>query len=161
MITQARLKKLVRYDPATGQFAWRQRQGNRRANSLAGVTNAAGYVVIRADRMLYYAHRLAWLYMTGNWPCNQIDHVNMSRTDNRWSNLREATHTQNFGNVRPRSSRSGLKGIWWDRERRLWGANIQVYKTKHFLGRFDCPAAAHLAYVVGADKYFGEFARAQ
>jgi hypothetical protein len=74
---------------------------NARAGDVAGgANNGDRYRRIRVDNQLYQAHRLAWLYMTGEWPSNGIDHINGHRADNRWANLREATQSQNMANGR-------------------------------------------------------------
>jgi hypothetical protein len=84
---------------------------------LAGKINSKGYRLIGVDGRWHKAHRLAWLYMTGSWPREQIDHINLIKNDNRFENLREATQTQNHANTRAR--RRGLKGITWSPQ--FWG----------------------------------------
>lgn len=100
-ISHERMKKLFRYDPETGELLRR-----------SGTVNRAGYVAIRIDGKLYLAHRLAWFYTTGKWPKSLIDHCNGKKTDNRITNLREATPSMNAHNIhRARStSKSGCVG---------------------------------------------------
>jgi hypothetical protein len=97
-LTQARLKELLHYDPESGAITWASRPSSRvKVGMLAGkVHPTQGYRQVRADKSLYYAHRLAWLYMTGEWPAADVDHINHVRDDNRWSNLRGATRSQNI-----------------------------------------------------------------
>jgi hypothetical protein len=164
VITQSELHELVNYDPETGVFTWRsdrfagayKQKLNARAGDVAGAFNTRGYWVIRN----YTAHRLAWLYMTGKWPEADIDHINGDRADNRWSNLRAATRAENLRNVRLReSNKLGLKGVYWQKDKRKYIARIQVNGKVTCLGRFNCPTAAHLAYCRAAKKFHGEFAR--
>src|SRR6266446_8705973 len=108
------LKKNIKYDPVTGHFTWiKKRKGRNHAiGSKAGYTDAYGYLTIGINYKIYKAHRLAWLYMTGKWPKNFIDHINRDPSDNRWENLREATRSQNQINSKvPSSSKLGIKGI--------------------------------------------------
>jgi hypothetical protein len=102
-LTQQRLHELLHYDPSTGAFTWRVAP-NRRiiAGSVAGVTETNGYRRIRIDGRQYGAHRLAWLYMHGEFPPNDIDHINRTRDDNRSTNLRAVTRKENMTNVAPR-----------------------------------------------------------
>jgi hypothetical protein len=117
--------------------------------------------MITVDNKPYRACRLAYFYMTGQWPDGMVDHINMDRSDDRWSNLRPATASQNFGNqTKYRNNKSGLKGVCWHKRDQHWRAQGQLSGKKYVLGSFNCPAAAHLAYVVWADKSFGEYARA-
>lgn len=157
-ITAEKLKEVISYDPETGIFTWKHRKAR---GGLAGHLDSNGYLTIRVDWILYGAHRLAWLYMTGSWPSGDIDHKDGDSANNRWANLRDATVSQNMANSKlSRGNTSGVKGVHWDKDNRKWRARIKVkYKSIH-LGEFDCPAAAHFAYLVEADKQFGEFARA-
>jgi len=160
MLTQERLKELLHYDPKTGVFTWVDKPSrNMKSGVAAGGFAINGYWRIAINRRRYYAHRLAWFWMTGKWPKEQVDHINHDRADNRWTNLRVATNFENSGNTRIQTNNtSGWKGVGWDKPRKKWHAYIKIDgKTKH-LGRFDCPAAAHFSYVVAADKAFGEFA---
>src|SRR5690606_33021363 len=87
-LTRERLAEVLDYDPTTGIFLWKKPTGSRAvAGSVAGTVNLSGYIQIQIDGTIYYAHRLAWLWMTGSWPNNEIDHSEMNPADNRWSNL--------------------------------------------------------------------------
>lgn len=163
-ISQERLRELLFYNPLSGSFTWRAKSSPfSRANlgAIAGFINY-GYRVIKVGGKAYQAHRLAWLYMTGEWPKAEIDHINLNRADNRFNNLREATRSQNFANRRVMpDSVSGLKGASWraGRRRNVWRSILTHNGDRHYLGSFDCPAAAHFAYVVASELAFGEFAR--
>jgi len=158
MITQVRLKELFHYDPDTGIFTARtRRRGSKnRIGDVVGSPEPNGYVRITIDNETHRQHRLAWLYMTGEWPKEEIDHENLDKSDNRWTNLREATHLQNRVNrpCRP-DNKSGFKGVSAHTATGRWRATIN---HKH-LGLFDSPAEAAAAYRAEAARLFGEFAR--
>jgi hypothetical protein len=164
MIGRERLWELLNYDPDTGVFTWRAKTSNSsrvRVGSVAGCVNALGYRVIHIGGRLQYAHRLAWLYMTGEWPSGEMDHINCARGDNRILNLRLATRSQNICNTRRHArNASGLKGVHWQPRSRRWRAQITVGGRQRHLGYFDNPIDAHEAYVAAAEKHFGQFARA-
>jgi hypothetical protein len=162
MITAERLRELLHYDPETGVFTYRMPRKRIRVGGVAGYARSDGYRRITLDRQFDYAHRLAWLYMTGEWPLADVDHKNGDPSDNRWTNLRQATTTQNLANSRkPANNTSGYKGACWDAEKRKWLASIKVNGRTKFLGRFNCPAEAHRVYVEAAKKLHGEFARSE
>lgn len=163
LVSAERLRAVLRYEPDTGDFFWRSDVmcygGGKPAGSIAGLTSK-GRHYIGIDGRRYAAHRLAWLYMTGEWP-TEIDHKNQDATDNRWANLRLATRSQNNANVGLKShNTSGLKGVSWDRDRQLWKAQISVQTKRRMLGRFPTKEEAHAAYVAAAVDAFGDFARA-
>ena len=161
MLTQARLKELLHYNPDTGQFTWRHDCGLPRvAGKFAGYVNDQGYVVVKTSGQGHGAHRLAWLYTRGCWPSHYIDHIDGCRSDNRMTNLREATHGQNISNSpRPSHNTSGFKGVSkLDRRAPSWRATIIHNKRQVYLGTFDTPEKAHKAYCTAADKYHKEFA---
>lgn len=160
MITQERLKELVLYDPESGSFTCLIRRGGTNKKGREIGSKDHGYIRITIDGKRYYAHRLAWLYITGEWPLIEIDHANCVRDDNRWCNLREANKTQNGGNVRKKSNNtSGIKGIYWNKYREKWTAEIMIEQKKIHLGHFtefnDAVIARHLADA----RYFGEYMR--
>lgn len=156
-LTLDRLRELLEYNPATGEFRWRPKLGRKNpyaARKVAGSINTDGYRVIRIDYQLHYAHRLAWLYIHGEWPPRLIDHRNNHRSDNRFHNLRLANDTENTYN-RPatRKNKSGFKGVAQATSGR-WRATIN---GKH-LGVFDTPELASDAYEIAARELHGEFA---
>lgn len=98
-LTQEYLKSILFYDPETGLFVWLKSLSNRaKIGTPAGTLRSNGYLKTNIDGQLYYNHRLAWLYMTGEWPAYNIDHINGIKDNNEWKNLREATHSQNNKN---------------------------------------------------------------
>lgn len=82
MLTQERLKELLKYDPETGLFTWISRKPKVKLNTIAGYKTKRGYILIGVDRVYYFGHRLAFFYMTGQWPKEVIDHINCIKSDN-------------------------------------------------------------------------------
>lgn len=148
-LTLARLRELLSYDPATGDFFWihDDLRGRNPAYLPAGGLNSRGYWRIKIAPHWYYAHRLAWLYIHGVWPSGPIDHINGDRLDNRIANLRDVSQTVNAQNKRKPGSRNkvGLLGVC--RDYGLFKACIKVNGKTINLGRFQTPEEAHAAYV--------------
>lgn len=136
-ITVERLREVLHYDPLTGLFKWRSSRRKCIPGQTAGTTRKNSYVIIRVDYVQYYAHRLAWLYMNGRLPVEQIDHINRVKNDNRWANLREATQKQNGENRPPIiGTRSGVTGVTKHLRDNLWVARITHNRKKITLGYF-------------------------
>lgn len=149
-LTAARLRELLHYEPESGIFLWlNPTPKNHKAirGEPAGVVSK-GYLVIRVDGVLYRSHRLAWLYMTGEWPSKFIDHRDTVRTNNAWRNLREADSFLNAQNVRApsKNNATGLLGVFPARGGKF-SSQIMAQRKKHCLGTFDTPEEAHAAYV--------------
>lgn len=160
MITRERLKELIKYNPESGTFTWIALTSSRSRvliDSIAGNHNQDGYRVIKISGVSYLASRLAWFYMTGEWPKEEIDHKNTIRDDNRWMNLREATDAINSQNKRSarKDNISGLLGV----TRRTYGfqARIGLCGKSHFLGTFKTPELAHFAYLEAKKKFHQGF----
>jgi hypothetical protein len=160
-LLQSELKEVLTYCPDSGVFVWNcSRNGFVRAGQVAGSMSSKGYVYISIGYKKYQAHRLAWLWMRGNFPAKEIDHINGNPSDNRWCNLRYATRAQNQQNrKRAVVNTSGLKGVSFHKQSGLWRARITAQGKRVHLGGFNCPTAAHIAYCKAAKAYFGEFAR--
>lgn len=110
-LTQDEAMKLFAYDPITGKLTRAVARGARyKAGDDAGSIDETGYRRVRVKGVDYYAHRLIWLIVTGNWPTNTIDHRDHNKLNNRFSNLRDVTHAVNMGNF-PRVGNTGLRGI--------------------------------------------------
>lgn len=161
MLTQARLKEILHYDPKIGIFTWRINHGIRaKIGQKAGYKNMYGYWGIGIDQKNYKLHRLAWLYIFGEFPKNQIDHINLDKSDNRISNLREATPSENAMNRGIKSNNtSGFKGINWSRRHKSWCARISINNKRIQIGYFKDINVAHQAYLNAALIYHGEFAK--
>jgi hypothetical protein len=152
-LTVERLRKILFYAPETGLFT-------RNIGGIAGSLRKDGYWWIMIDGQRYFSHRLAWFYMTGEWPIADLDHKNSNKSDNRWANLRQASRSQNNSNARIyKNNTSGFKGVSWHKARGKWVARIMVDKRSFSLGYFDSAEEAYSAYCIAAPKYHGEFAR--
>ena len=156
-LTAERLREVLSYIPESGIFYWLKTEKRVKAGDVAG-SYTQGYLNIQVDGVLYRAHRLAWLYVNGDWPEKGIDHINGVSTDNRIANLRDANQSQNTANSRRSiNCKSGFKGVTAYRSR--WVASIGKAGRKKHIGVFDTPEEAHAAYLSAATKIHGEFAR--
>lgn len=157
-ISHERLKSLIEYDPETGQWKWLIARRGVAAGSIPNNISTGGRRRISIDRVSYLSSRLAWFYMTGNWPTDDIDHHNRIRDDDRWENLRLATRSQNLANRRKR--RSGLKGVtFYKRHRKKpWSACISDKGKRIHLGYYESEVEAHQVYLEAAKAHYGEFA---
>lgn len=159
VISKDRLYHLLIYDAATGIFTWRVNQGRIEAGTVAGNRNPNGYWVIMIDRRLYLAHRLAWLYSFGKWPTETVDHINRVRSDNRLSNLRAATSSENCCNSPPkRKNASGKQGANYDPRRGKYRVRVTVRGRRREIGFYDTVEEAHAAYLRAVAEMHGEFA---
>jgi hypothetical protein len=174
MLTLAYLKGVLDYDPETGIFTWRERRlemfdnskksaaracssWNRRfAGRFAGTPDKDGYIVIVVQYRQYKAHRLAWFYMKGEWPADEIDHWDLDVANNKWLNLREATGSQNHANLSSIGS-TGFKGV--TAKGKKFYVRIKKNGETHCLGTFDRAEEAAVRYDDAATAMFGEFAR--
>jgi hypothetical protein len=176
ILTQDFLKSIVHYDPETGIFTWLKRPINmflhckfpKMSCNIWNAQNAGNkinrikneYVIIKILEIDYLAHVLAWLYMTGKWPDNDIDHKDTIKSNNQFINLRTATKSQNSGNTKkPVTNKSGYKGVCWHKKSGKWRAQIIYQGKSYWLGVYETPEEAHEAYCKAATHYFGEFAR--
>jgi hypothetical protein len=155
-ITANDLRRLLRYDPETGLFTWLERTGNARwnaqfANKPAGSLDPGGYVKV----LKQWAHRLAWLYMHGEWPKGQIDHINGKRDDNRLANLRDGTRKANMENRHTANKkRSGLPlGVTFDKRRGDYSISLTHNYRRIYRGSFATPEEAHTAYLIAKRKH--------
>jgi hypothetical protein len=164
MLTQARLKELLSYDPSTGEFSRQKPIPGWPATVKVGWVDRHGRLRIGVGSKAYFAHRLAWLYAHGVWPAAEIDHINGHQLDNRISNLRPATSSQNKWNSRPKAKRrkngGTLKGAFMSSVPGKWRSHILKNRKLYHLGTFNTEEEAHAAYVAKAKEFFGEFARA-
>lgn len=161
MLTSDELRTDLAYDPSTGEFVHRKTGNGRRAGDRAGGMSKWGYWVITVRYRQYRAHRLAWLYVHGRWPAQDIDHKNGIPTDNRIDNLRECDDSLNQANRgRPASNTSGHKGVSWNAKSRKWQAGIKRFGKSIHLGLFDDAQTAADAYRRAATEIFQDFARA-
>lgn len=171
--TPEELRKLLRYEPETGKLFWLPRPEDMFATHLAFVmwnkrfpgkealtAVSHGYKNGRVNYGFYMAHRVIWAMEMGEWPRNEIDHINGNRMDNRIVNLRAATHSENQMNRGPqKNSNSGVKGVFYHSLSRKWQAQIKINGVQQHIGLFETIEGAAEAYRTAAEKLHGEFAR--
>lgn len=155
-LTTARLRELLKYDPEAGTLRWTEYRGRMApAWSIAGTRSTAGYISIKILGRLYQAHVLCWWNHYGKPPDLSIDHINGKRDDNRISNLRLATRSQQKANAVVHKNRSLPKGV--SQHLSKFQAEISLHGTRFYLGLFATPELAHAAYCEAAKKHFGDF----
>jgi hypothetical protein len=156
MLTQERLKELLKYDPETGLFIRKINTRNSiNAGSVAGCLDTSGYIKIKVDSKLYLGHRLVFLYVNGENPKHQVDHINGIRNDNRLINLREATHSENEQNQKRAhkdNKYTGLIGSTFDKSRNKYKSQITVNNKSIHLGLFSTAIEAHEKYIEAKRK---------
>lgn len=160
-ITQKELKATFYYNPMTGIFIWKKRNcQRRRIGDIAGSIRKNGYCVITVNSQLYLAHRLAWLYIYGEWPEFEIDHRNMNPTDNRIKNLRKATPAQNKWNTKAKkNNKLGIKGVSLDKRNNKYQAVFVRNGQRIHLGHFNTPEEAAKVYNEVIKKRDDKFSR--
>lgn len=150
MLTAERVRHLFTYDEDLGVLVRNFKRGKALAGSHSTCTDREGYLVVGIDSKLYRAHRVIWLYKTGYWPKNDIDHIDRDKANNRFSNLRDVTRAENKQNqVAKKGSKSGVKGVSWDDKRKHWSAEITV-NGKRF----------HLCWTTNKDEAAAAYAAA-
>lgn len=158
-LTAEHLRYLLSYDPSTGVFIRRVSPRTDRAGRPTGSINpTGGYHLIRLEGRSYMSHRLAWLYMTGEWPEEEIDHINGIRSDNRFENLRAVKARHNHSN-RGLSSRntSGHSGVAWNRANKNWRASFRQDGVRVEVGSFSDLQDAIAAYEDVVKQHRGEY----
>ncbi len=156
-LTAARARQMLAYNTKTGVLKWRIGGRGHRKGKRAGAV-CGDYRKIMLDTVNYCEHRVIWLMQKGKWPACLVDHRNGNGLDNRWTNLREASHAENGQNKRAsRASKSGIRGVSWTNNK--WQADIGLNGKIIHLGRFDCVEAATAARCEAEKHYFGDFAR--
>lgn len=149
-ISHKRLKQIVKYNKATGLFYRLECFQRPDVIGIAsGWHNGNGYLRIAIDGKRYYAHRLAWFYVTGKWPKHEIDHINGKRNDNRWVNIRSATRLMNAQNIKRANShsRTKVRGVSWSKDKKRFVARIKFPDRYAFLGYFKDIDSARDAYI--------------
>lgn len=166
-LTQDNVRTLLDYDPDSGELRWRHRADRdhswnmRFGGEICGAVLSHGYRSLNLSGKVMLVHRIIWLWMTGEWPHKQVDHINGVRTDNRWSNLRMATQQQNSANQGLRSNnKSGVKGVSWDKRKKVWVAMITVAGKVKRIGSSRSKEEATAMRRAAEAEYQGAFARA-
>lgn len=161
LLTQDLLRELLHYTPDTGVFVWKAKPINTRINvgdEAGGIDARMGYIRIRVNGARYLAHRLAWLYTHGEFPADQIDHINGNRQDNRLANLRRATRTENNRNrALRRDNSSGFAGVSFDNQSKKWRAQCSLQGRRMRIGEYSTPEEASAAYEQFIATHWGDF----
>jgi len=154
MIDQDELRTLFHYNPDTGIFTWRIVGGIKAVGSIAGYIDHEGYRRVTFHRKAHRMHRLAWLYVHGELPPNEIDHINGIRDDNRLCNLRAVICGDNLKNkAMQKNNTSGVVGVHWSKKSKKWLARIKVSSKEIYLGAYDDLELAELVRAEAEIKY--------
>lgn len=162
MLTQEELKRLLHYDPETGVFTRLVETNPRAKVGMTAGTNMGRYFEIKHNHIAYRAHHLAWLYVYGRYPKEGlvIDHIDGDGKNNRISNLRECSQSQNMQNIGLHSSNSsGYKGVYWNKKDKRFMAMARLNMKRIYLGSYKTAEEAYAAYVAFAKTEHGEFYR--
>lgn len=157
--TIERLQELFSYDPLTGLVTRRIARARAAAGTVAGTITRSGYLSVGVDGGEYYIHRIAWAIYFGAWPTWEIDHANRDKADNRITNLRQASRSENIANLATsRRNTSGIKGVSFHKGAGKWTAQIKFDGKQRYLGLHETKEQAAAAYQWAAIAAFGEFA---
>ena len=148
-LTAKRVQEVLQYNQETGVFTWKRKLSNTiHIGDVAGNFRKTGYVCIQVDGKIYFAHRLAWLYMTGEMPIGEVDHK--IGLGNQWSNLRDGNKSQNMQNKRKahlNNKSTGILGVSYHKKRKKYTAQIGVGGKKIHLGEYKTAEEAQSAYI--------------
>ncbi len=157
-ISQQELKNILSYDPEMGQFTWINPSNKRMTGKRAGSVNSAGRRHIKIGSKYYKEHRLAWLYVHGYMPVEDIDHIDRNPLNNRIHNLRRATKTQNcYNREKPNRGRNPAKGVCLEPRSGNWVSYGSYQKKRIHIGTFESMELAALVSSEFREKYHGEF----
>lgn len=152
-LSQDLLKELLSYEKSTGLFFWKIKKGSRAKGDQAGSKRKDGYIEIRINRKLYLAHRLAWLYVNGEFP-ECLDHIDHNTSNNKIENLRNVSHRENMRNRKLSClNKSGVSGVSWCKKQGKWTTRLKVDGKYLFLGYFDNLEDASKAMQAAISKY--------
>ena len=156
MINQETVRKLFHYDAESGMLLWRNGNGrNVKPWQEAKAKNANGYYTAKINGKSYLTHRLAWLYVYGEFPKEDIDHKNRIRNDNRLCNLRAVSRTDNCQNISlPSHNKSGHIGVSWFKSHNCWTVYVKVNKKNKWLGYYKNLDDAIAARKEGEKQYY-------
>jgi hypothetical protein len=150
---------LLAYDAETGEFRWLKSRQGIRAGKAVGSIQTFGYRQITIDRRQYLAHRIAWLLTYGKWPDGVIDHINGDGDDNRISNLRACTQSENLQNTKIGiRNTTGIKGVSWDKSKKAWRAAVMIKGRSVWAGYHQSIDDATRAVMELRERLHGEFA---
>lgn len=154
MLTQQQVAELFEY--RDGGLYYRATRGGNVAGSRAGTLQRVGYRQVAIAKKKYYEHRIIYLLHHGVFPI-EIDHINGVKDDNRIENLRSCEPSENKYNLRGRSA-TGVKGVYFDKRRARYCAELNAYKQRVRLGSFDSLEAATQAIQCARAVQHGDFA---
>jgi hypothetical protein len=158
-LTAEWLRENLAYEPDTGSFLWKVGGPGRMRGKVLGTKIWSGYLVMKVDGTVYYAHRLAWLYVHGEWPAKSLDHIDGNKANNAISNLRLATSAQNAARRKTTRKIAPSRGVFPHGV----GFVARIHKggKRHYLGYFATAEAAKAAYEAKATEIYGEFAHVE
>lgn len=148
-VSLERARTMLSYDSESGVVSWAVRPGRKmKIGQRAGYRKKdKGYRYIVIDGLAFFEHRLCWFLFYGVWPNDEIDHINHMRDDNRISNLRECSRSENEQNSRMRKNNtSGYQGVTWSHREQKWSAQIYKNYKRIQLGMHNSPEKAYAAY---------------
>jgi hypothetical protein len=160
-LTREKLKEALEYNPETGKFFWKIRTSKRiHIGDEAGCLAGNGHILIRMYGKLYQASRLAWLYVYGENPLEEIDHKDVNSSNNKIDNLRLATRMQNQWNTRVTSrSKTGIKGVCWNKSSNKWHVQINHNNQRVYSAYFDDLNETKEAMLREREKWHSAFSR--
>lgn len=138
-LTHERVREMLHYDPETGVLTWRKnrRMGPKLIGKVAGYVDGNGRRLIEIDREIFHVGPLIWFWMTGKGPVGKVDHKDRDPLNNRWANLRDVTKGVDAQNRSLNSNnKSGVRGVYWNKQAGKWHAQIAKDRKKIHLGHF-------------------------
>lgn len=159
-LTKERLIELFEYDKDTGVFKRKVARGNQSAGTIPGTRNhPTGRTYMHVDGKTYFSYRLAWLYVYGQFPDSEIDHIDGNKKNNSIYNLRQASRHENAQNIKVahKNNVSGFLGV--NKRGSRYRARIRIDGKLINIGQFDTPVEAHDAYMKAKDKLHPGFVR--
>jgi hypothetical protein len=161
-LTAKFVRSILSYDPETGVLTWKNcsHYHPSKNGKPAGVRQPRGCIQVKINRRSYLAHRLIWLMMTGRWPPQEIDHIDRDPSNNRWTNLRRATSSQNMVNRGLQADNTtGFKGVFRIKKTGRYMAHITYKRKREHIGCFATAEEAFSAYCARARELHGDFHR--
>lgn len=148
-LTQTQVRELFDYDSENGWLIRKKTRAGNPWNKPCGHKPYAphGYGEVGIAGKAYKTHRVIWLWHYGEWPENEIDHIDQNKMDNRIENLRNVSNSENQHNSSIRKNNStGFPGVYWHKQFKKYQAQISINNKLIYLGRFTTPEEAFLAY---------------
>lgn len=147
------IRQLIHYDPYTGKFFWKRSNHSKQViGQELGSLNTIGYYTLSLNKHIYYAHRVAWALVMGEWPKGVIDHINGNKADNSFWNLRDTTYRINQENRTKAQANSSSKLLGAFKYKNGFRSQIKVKGQLHYLGVFPTAEEAHQAYISAKQK---------